>query len=237
MAGCEPGCEPGIGRCEDWGSCPSPRILRSFLRQAQDRFAPQDDVFLFFNSESENVHRIVTTNRLTLEQVPGFTIVGVNKRLREGLTSGELAREAGISSDTLRHYERVGVLSPPERTANGYRTYSPGAVQRVRVTRNALAVGFTLEELAGIFRQRDAGSPPCQRVHALAMDKLADIERRIEELTATRDEIRLVLEEWASDLARTPAGEPARLLERLGARVSRGSFAVLNSNSRKERKS
>ena len=72
---------------------------------------------------------------------------GVDK---EFLNSGELAKSAGVSTDTLRHYERKGVLTRPLRGRNGYRQYPASALDRVRLVRRALAVGFTLDELAGI---------------------------------------------------------------------------------------
>jgi MerR family transcriptional regulator, copper efflux regulator len=61
------------------------------------------------------------------------------------LQSGELARSAGVSPDTLRHYERLGILKEPPRTSAGYRLYSADALSRVLLIRNALAVGFTLD--------------------------------------------------------------------------------------------
>jgi len=131
------------------------------------------------------------------------------------LSSGQLAAAAGVSADTLRHYERIGVLREAERSANGYRRYPPAALQRVRMIRGALAVGFTLEELAGILRQRQAGTPPCRRVHAMATEKLATIERRIDDLIGLRDAMRSMLDRWSSDLASTSEGHPAHLLETL----------------------
>src|ERR1700730_16243192 len=89
--------------------------------------------------------------------------------------SGELAELAGISTDTLRHYERKSVLPRPLRKANGYRQYPASALQRVRVIRRALAVGFTLDELAGVLSVRDSGGAPCKEVRALAAAKLSDI--------------------------------------------------------------
>ena len=69
--------------------------------------------------------------------------------------SGELAELAGVSSDTLRHYERKGVLARPLRKANNYRLYPTSALQRVRLILRAIAVGFTLDELASVLSVRD----------------------------------------------------------------------------------
>ncbi|MDQ3744132.1 MAG: MerR family transcriptional regulator, partial [Acidobacteriota bacterium] len=75
----------------------------------------------------------------------------------DGLLSGELARLAGVSTDTLRHYERKGVLPKPRRLGNGYRKYPTNSVERVRLIRRALSVGFTLDELGKFLKARDRG--------------------------------------------------------------------------------
>jgi DNA-binding transcriptional MerR regulator len=133
------------------------------------------------------------------------------------LRAGELARAAGVSTDTLRHYERKGVLARPCRSANGYREYPADALARVRLVRRALAVGFTLEELARILRARERGVAPCREVRELAARKLASVEERLSELAAVREELRNALADWDSRLSKTRAGEGARLLESLAA--------------------
>jgi DNA-binding transcriptional MerR regulator len=134
---------------------------------------------------------------------------------KTGYRSGELASLAGVSTDTLRHYERKGVLARPRRTANGYRVYPAGAIERVQLIRRALCVGFTLDELARILREREKGSVPCQEVRALASGKLAEVETRLKELKMVRDELRSTLEDWDARLAQTSAGERAGLLDAL----------------------
>ncbi len=89
------------------------------------------------------------------------------------LRAGELARAANVSTDTLRHYERKGVLTKPRRSRNGYREYPPEALARVRLVRRALGVGFTLDELAQILKEREKGGAPCRAVRTLAAGKLA----------------------------------------------------------------
>lgn len=139
---------------------------------------------------------------------------GQNQRLR----SGELARRTGVSTDTLRHYERKGLLAP-RRLPNGYRAYPAEAVERIQLIRRALSVGFTLDELAGIFEERRQGALPCRRVRALAEAKLAAIEAQLRDLALLRDGLRVLLGDWDARLAETPPGEPARLLETLAAAV------------------
>jgi MerR family copper efflux transcriptional regulator len=133
------------------------------------------------------------------------------------LRSGELARLAGVSPDTLRHYERVGVLPRPERTAAGYRQYPAGAIERVRLVRGAIAIGFSLAELGRILRVRDAGGAPCREVRAMAKSKLAGLRQQIADLTTLSDVLRKLLRDWGRRLARTPRGKQAALLEALSA--------------------
>jgi DNA-binding transcriptional MerR regulator len=136
------------------------------------------------------------------------------------LRSGELARLAGVSTDTLRHYERKGVLGAPRRSANGYREYELGALERVLMVRRALGVGFTLDELARILKDRERGGVPCRKVREMASAKLAEIETRLSELKAVRDDLRATIHRWDSRLARTPEGHRAGLLESLAVTTS-----------------
>jgi DNA-binding transcriptional MerR regulator len=128
-------------------------------------------------------------------------------------TSGELARLAGISTDTLRHYERKGVLSIPKRLPNGYRVYPADGLQRVLLIRRALTVGFTLDELAIFLKSRDRGHPPCRDVRALAGNKLDEINKQISELKSLRTEFRQIIEEWDHLLLTTLPSAEAGLLE------------------------
>jgi len=129
--------------------------------------------------------------------------------------SGELSRLAGISTDTLRHYERLGVLPKPPRTNGGYRDYAANSLERVRLIQSALKVGFSLSELATILRMRDGGEVPCHRVRAIAEDKLREVKQQINDLLGMRDQLERILKDWDARLARTGKGKPARLLESL----------------------
>ncbi|HXG95080.1 MAG TPA: heavy metal-responsive transcriptional regulator [Blastocatellia bacterium] len=131
------------------------------------------------------------------------------------LRSGELARLAGVSADTLRHYERKGLIAKPRRGANGYREYPPEAIDRVRLIRSALSIGFTINELARILKERDKGGAPCRSVRSLAEAKLEEIEKQLRHLTALRDDLRALVSEWDKRLATNPEGERANLLESL----------------------
>jgi DNA-binding transcriptional MerR regulator len=139
---------------------------------------------------------------------------------KEFLNSGQLAKLAGVSTDTLRHYERKGVLTRPQRSRNGYRQYPASALDRVRLVRKALAVGFTLQELAGILSVRDNGGAPCHEVRALAASKLAQVELQLSDLISLRDELRNTLKDWDGRLKQKPTGTRAHLLESLRSRDS-----------------
>lgn len=128
-----------------------------------------------------------------------------------------MARLAGVSPDTLRHYERKGLLPAPRRSPNGYREYHSSLLDRVRMIRRALSVGFTIDELASIFRQRANGGAPCRRVRALAEEKLTEVEAQLMEIKTLRDDLRSMLRDWDSRLARSADGERAGLLESLAS--------------------
>ena len=131
------------------------------------------------------------------------------------MRSGELARMTGVSTDTLRHYEKMRVLPLPRRTSAGYRQYLPEAADRVRLVRRAMVLGFSLEELSKILRVRERGGAPCRQVHALALKKLADLDRQINDLVALRGQMQKIVGQWEQRLHITPDGQPARLLETL----------------------
>ena len=133
--------------------------------------------------------------------------------------SSQLAKLAGISADTLRLYERKGLLPRPPRSANGYRCYSAESLERVRLIRAALAIGFTLNELAEVFRVRDGHGRPCPRVRQLAGEKLENLELQIRELGVLRKELREVLKEWDHALSQTPKDKRAGLLELLASKA------------------
>jgi len=127
------------------------------------------------------------------------------------MTTGEIARACGVSADTIRYYEKQGAITSA-RGANGYRAYPPETVRRVTVIRRALALGFSLDAIAGFFHARNAGQPPCRKVRAAGEARLAELDTRITELIALRDQLAEILRDWDRRLA---DGEPAHLLEAL----------------------
>jgi len=130
----------------------------------------------------------------------------------------DAARAAGVSTSTLRHYERVGLLPKVQRSPSGYRRYSEATVARVLVIQRALVVGFSLAEIRKVLAVRDAGGAPCQNVRAMVASRLDALERQIADLCDLRTELTAVLADWDGRLARTPRGERALLLDSLAAR-------------------
>ena len=158
------------------------------------------------------------------------------------MSPSELARLTGVSTDTLRHYERKGVLGIPARSQGGYRLYPPEAVVRVRLVRRALAIGFTLNDLAAVLSERDRGGAPCRSVRALVAERLAELETRLGNLAELRDELRLLLRDWDHRLAKVSGGAQARLLDVLADRpmvdraVARQPRTIRNANLRRRLK-
>lgn len=138
-----------------------------------------------------------------------------NTKQRLTLRVGELARQVGVSPDTIRHYERVGVLPRAQRSVVGYREYPASALERLRVVRGALAAGFTLASLAQIFTLRERGGVPCQEVRRLASERLTALEKLLAEITAERTQLLRLLAQWDLRLAATPTGEASGLLTSL----------------------
>lgn len=103
-----------------------------------------------------------------------------------GISIGQLARRAGVPIDTVRYYERNGLLAPADRTAAGYRQYGGIELRRLRFIRRAKALGFSLEEIAQLL-QLNAARGSRAAVRKLAEQRLADLEQKIRELSAIRD--------------------------------------------------
>lgn len=134
----------------------------------------------------------------------------------KGLRSGDLAKATGLSPDTIRHYERIGVLPRASRTEAGYRVYPASTVERVLVVQRALRIGFTLGELGEVLKARDAGGAPCRRVYQLAQEKLKGIKADITALKLTERYLKRVLSDWERRLQSADPGQKSYLLHSLG---------------------
>lgn len=104
----------------------------------------------------------------------------------KAMTIGMLARTSGVHVETIRFYQRRGLLAQPRRPAGGVRRYSADAVARLRFIRRAQDIGFTLGEIAELLRLQRG----CRDAHDLATAKLAAIERRLADLNRVRKTLR-----------------------------------------------
>lgn len=111
------------------------------------------------------------------------------KRYPVTMLIGELADAVGVTSQTIRFYEREGLLPEPRRAANGYRDYDDAGVSRAIFIRSAQSAGLTLAEVGSVIDVRDDGDVPCQHVIALLGNKLAKVRARQAELAALEAEL------------------------------------------------
>jgi Hg(II)-responsive transcriptional regulator len=99
---------------------------------------------------------------------------------------GEIARRAGVNVQTVRYYERRGLLEEPRRRASGYREYTEGSLQRLRFIRRAQELGFTLGEIGELLALRLHPRTTASDVKARALGKLEEVDARIRDLTRIR---------------------------------------------------
>lgn len=109
----------------------------------------------------------------------------------------EAAAASGCHLETIRYYERVGLVSPPERTLSGYRAYSQGDVERLRFVSRGRELGFSLDEIRSLLRLNDDPAMSCCDVDAIARTHLSDIRGRIVELQRVASELERVIADCA----------------------------------------
>jgi MerR family transcriptional regulator, copper efflux regulator len=102
------------------------------------------------------------------------------------LTSGALARQANVNVETLRYYERRGLLGVPARRASGYRQYTAGDLARVRAIRHAQRLGFTLNEIRDLLSDFEQPQPRCAPLRRRAERKIAELTAKVVELEQAR---------------------------------------------------
>jgi len=102
------------------------------------------------------------------------------------MRTGEVAAQAEVNVQTLRYYERRGLLPEPERQKSGYRVYGPDAVRTVRFVKRAQELGFGLRDAQALLALAGGGPPSCDAARELAREKIAELDRRIADLSAMR---------------------------------------------------
>ena len=114
--------------------------------------------------------------------------------MTRSLTISPLARQAGVGIDTVRYYERMGLLPEPPRRASGYRVYPTETLQRLQFIRRAKTLGFSLEEIKELLELSSRSGSGVGAVKASAAAKLQDVEERIAELERMRDGLRQLVD-------------------------------------------
>ncbi|MFC5262051.1 MerR family DNA-binding protein [Kribbella qitaiheensis] len=105
------------------------------------------------------------------------------------MRTSELAGQAGVNTETLRYYERRGLLTEPPRTPGGYRDYPAATLERLRFIKRAQELGFTLDEVEELLHLDTGGPDSCDAARALAEHRRADLERRIRDLQRMHDSL------------------------------------------------
>lgn len=111
------------------------------------------------------------------------------------LRIGEVAKRSGCSPETIRHYEKLGLLAPPSRAANGYREYSPEAVKRLGFIRNGRNLGLDLDTIRQLLELADQPDADCGAADRIAQRHLGLVEARIDSLTRLAEELRAVVDQ------------------------------------------
>jgi len=128
---------------------------------------------------------------------------------------GQLAKETGVSVQTVRFYERQKLLPEPARKDSGYRIYGPDHVKRLRFVLQAKGLGFSLAEIREILQMRERGHCPCDDVVSFAEKHLKDVQRQIAELTRFENQLTRSLKQWRRDGdLNVPADAVCVLIER-----------------------
>ena len=110
----------------------------------------------------------------------------------EGLTTAKVAREGGVNVETIRYYEKHGLLPKPPRTPSGYRMFSGDAVRRLRFIRRAQELGFTLKEIKELLAIRVKSGSSCADIRRKAEAKIGDVDLKIQHLLEIREALRQI---------------------------------------------
>jgi len=112
------------------------------------------------------------------------------------LKIGEVARRAGVGIETLRFYERSGLLNRPARTEGGYRLYDSKALKALEFIKRAQSLGFTLEEIKRIMAESRAGQRPCAEVRETVRRRLTELDEQMAQIRRYRNALATTLKQW-----------------------------------------
>jgi DNA-binding transcriptional MerR regulator len=147
-----------------------------------------------FLSASDLCPTVVGLDLGVWSKVYGGVMTTVTAGNGRGLRVGELAEVAGVAPDTVRYYERAGLLPAPARTAAGYRAYDVDAVDRLRFIQGAQRLGLRLRDIADLLAIRHTGVCPCEPAEQLLRRRLAELDAEMDRLAALRAEMVAMVE-------------------------------------------
>jgi len=139
----------------------------------------------------------------------------------------ELAKQAGVTAETVRHYTREGLLAPQRDPHNGYQLFDQQDLERLRFIQRARTLGFSVAEIQQILEHADQGDSPCPLVRDLMAERLPQIRARIRELEALAARMEQALAAWSEMPDGTPDGHSlCRLIESFPESMSEGGIAT-----------
>ena len=128
------------------------------------------------------------------------------------LKIGEVSKQTGVAVGALRYYEEQGLLSS-ERGQNGYRYYLPSAAAQVNFIKKAQALGFSLEDVGEVLTVHQQGAVPCELVRSLLQEKIEQLDRQIQEMTAFKTSLEVYRDSWVDTQPSPTPGDICPLIE------------------------
>lgn len=120
-----------------------------------------------------------------------------DQAVAKGLQRAEIARRTGCNLETVRYYEKIGLVPEPPRTAGGYRTYDTTHEQRLRFVLRARELGFSLDDIRALLRLVDQRDQPCAEARAVAAAHLEDVQAKIADLKRIERALKAVVAQCA----------------------------------------
>ena len=142
------------------------------------------------------------------------------------MSIGQLAKQVGLPVETIRFYEREGLISTPQRSASGYRQYPPATVRQLQFIQRAKDLGFTLRDIGELLQLRKTAGTSCGDIKLRALGKLDDVNRKIADLERIRDSLQDMVArcKTSTDLSDCPILESLEFDDRSVARASRADL-------------
>ena len=128
--------------------------------------------------------------------IKSFQYAGADDAARGRLKIGEVSKLSGVGVETLRFYEKSGLLKRPARAGSGYRMYDRDALERLDFIKRAQVLGFSLNEIKQIIAEKDAGQSPCAAVREVVRRRLHELDERMAQMRRYRKELAEALAEW-----------------------------------------